>query len=281
MLDWDDLRFYLVAAQAGTVTAAAEILRVSRTTVTRRIESLERSLRASLYERSAAGAGSTDAGRLVLACARDVESRIAELLADLSATGPKPTSIRVSIPADLGLDVADLAVAMQGCIPNATFEFVHTARPEMDLHNRRSLIGLCIAENVPPYMNGRNLASLTQRAYRSAAIAQTSIGSTPWLTWGHDLAHMDSARWIETHIDKIEIEMRVNSAVDMMKIVRRGLGIGYLWDQFTDGDDLLPAELGVPVFEAKLWLCMHEDVPPNPIALEALRLIGDYVKSRT
>ena len=83
MLDWDDLRFYLVAAQAGTGTAAAEKLRVSRTTVTRRVEALERALGVSLFETTAAGAGSTEAGRLVLACARDLDSRIAALRAAL------------------------------------------------------------------------------------------------------------------------------------------------------------------------------------------------------
>lgn len=80
MIDWDDLRYYLIAAQAGTVTAAAKILKVSRTTVTRRVAALERNLGLALYELNVNGPGSTDAGRDVLACARDVESRIRDML---------------------------------------------------------------------------------------------------------------------------------------------------------------------------------------------------------
>ena len=280
MLDWDDLRFYRVAAQAGTVTAAAEKLRVSRTTVTRRVESLERSLGITLYERTAAGPGSTDAGRLVLACARDVESRIDELLSTLAPDAPEPALIRICIPAELGLDLVDLGAAIARHEPGVTLEFVQAARPDTELYERRSLIGLCIGDDLPPHMTGRVLSSLTQRVYRAAAVAAPSSGSWRWIGWGRDLDHTTSARWIDAHVESGQIAMRVNSAVDLKEATRRGLGVGYLWDQFTGDADLLRAEGAGPVFHSKLWLCMHEDVPPAPRVRALLQLLGDYVRSR-
>ncbi|MFY0537428.1 helix-turn-helix domain-containing protein [Nannocystis pusilla] len=49
MLDWDDLRFFLAVARAGSFSAAARGLGVTQPTVGRRIAALERSLGARLF----------------------------------------------------------------------------------------------------------------------------------------------------------------------------------------------------------------------------------------
>jgi len=41
VLNWDDLRFFLALARAGTVSAAGRELKVKHTTVARRIRALE------------------------------------------------------------------------------------------------------------------------------------------------------------------------------------------------------------------------------------------------
>ena len=54
-LDWDDLRFFLAVAAAGSLSAAARELGVNTTTVLRRIASLEEALQARLFERLRSG----------------------------------------------------------------------------------------------------------------------------------------------------------------------------------------------------------------------------------
>ena len=54
-MDWDNLRFFLETARAGTLAAAARRLEVDDTTVSRRIQALEKSLGRPLFVRSAAG----------------------------------------------------------------------------------------------------------------------------------------------------------------------------------------------------------------------------------
>ena len=49
-LDWDDLRFFLAVAAAGSLSAAARELNVNTTTVLRRIGNLEAALEARLFE---------------------------------------------------------------------------------------------------------------------------------------------------------------------------------------------------------------------------------------
>ena len=52
-MNWDDLRFVLALAKAGSLLRAAQELKVNHTTVARRIESVEADLGVRLFTRTA------------------------------------------------------------------------------------------------------------------------------------------------------------------------------------------------------------------------------------
>ncbi|OCC23308.1 hypothetical protein MB02_11765 [Croceicoccus estronivorus] len=275
MFDWDDLRYYLVAAQAGTITAAADILGVSRMTVTRRVESLERSLNLTLHERTAWGPGSTDAGRLVLACARDVETRVAELMQALAIETSNNSHVRLSIPAEIDVDIVDISNAISQQIPLIKLEFVRSSRPDEDLRQRRSLVGLCVSDELPAHLHGRAIGSLIFTPYRSAEYVTAPDDGDCWIGYGRDLDHCLPAQWMLSHVDASRLALRVNWADDLLEAVRRGTGIGYLQENARGVADLVPVDAG-PKFHCKLWLCMHEDVPPSPMLRMFLALVRAY-----
>ena len=62
-LNWNDLRFFLRAAQAGTLAGAARAMEVDHSTIGRRLSALERSLGAPLVIRAPDGLASDTAGR--------------------------------------------------------------------------------------------------------------------------------------------------------------------------------------------------------------------------
>src|SRR5262245_5517549 len=51
LLQWDDIRYFLAVAQAGSLNAAAKRLGVNQTTVGRRVKVLEARLGADLFDR--------------------------------------------------------------------------------------------------------------------------------------------------------------------------------------------------------------------------------------
>ena len=55
MLDWNDLRYLVAVADEGSTLKAGKALRVSQTTVARRITALEEALGLSLFDKRAAG----------------------------------------------------------------------------------------------------------------------------------------------------------------------------------------------------------------------------------
>jgi len=65
-LDWDDLKLFVEIAHTGTLTAAAERLRLSQPTAGRRLRSLEEAVGAALFQRTPAGLRLTDEGEAML-----------------------------------------------------------------------------------------------------------------------------------------------------------------------------------------------------------------------
>lgn len=74
MLDWNDLKYFLAVARGGSTLAASRALRVSQTTVARRIAALEEALKLTLFEKRQAGYALTPAGTELLAQAEAVEA---------------------------------------------------------------------------------------------------------------------------------------------------------------------------------------------------------------
>ena len=55
-MDWDKLRIFHAAAEAGSFTHAGETLNMSQSAVSRQVSALERELHAALFHRHARGA---------------------------------------------------------------------------------------------------------------------------------------------------------------------------------------------------------------------------------
>ncbi|MEO1537261.1 MAG: LysR family transcriptional regulator [Pseudomonadota bacterium] len=75
-LDWNNLRVVLAVARTGSLTAAASHLHLDQTTAGRRLTTLEQHIGARLFRRAKSGFVITEAGSVVLAAAKAVESRL-------------------------------------------------------------------------------------------------------------------------------------------------------------------------------------------------------------
>src|SRR5687768_14508662 len=74
IMDWNDLRYFVSVAEQGSTLKAGRALRVSQTTVARRIAALEEAIGLSLFERRAAGYALTPDGEALLRHARQVSA---------------------------------------------------------------------------------------------------------------------------------------------------------------------------------------------------------------
>ena len=81
-MDWDDLRFFLAVAAAGSLSGASRVLHVNTTTVLRRIGHLENTLDVRLFERLRSGYALTADGARLLEALDPVDERLSALQRD-------------------------------------------------------------------------------------------------------------------------------------------------------------------------------------------------------
>ena len=77
--DWDDLRLFLLAAESGTFTAAAQRAGLEQSTMSRRIAALETRLGGALFLRARSGLTLTEQGERILPLAREARARMQEV----------------------------------------------------------------------------------------------------------------------------------------------------------------------------------------------------------
>lgn len=75
-MNWDDLKVALAVGRTGSLSRAALHLGINQSTATRRLVSLEADIGTSLFVRSQAGLTPTEAGRIAIARAGEVERRV-------------------------------------------------------------------------------------------------------------------------------------------------------------------------------------------------------------
>jgi DNA-binding transcriptional LysR family regulator len=98
-MNWEDLRYFVAIASAGTLSGAARQLNVDQATVSRRLAALESELGARLIDRQPRRAVLTAFGQKVLARAIEVEtSMLAIKRLSLSASSESRAKISISAP---------------------------------------------------------------------------------------------------------------------------------------------------------------------------------------
>jgi DNA-binding transcriptional LysR family regulator len=98
-MDWDKLRIFHAAAEAGSFTHAGESLRMSQSAVSRQVSSLEKDLGIALFHRHARGLVLTEQGDMLYRTASDVMNKLQTAETLLADTTTKPTGeLRITCP---------------------------------------------------------------------------------------------------------------------------------------------------------------------------------------
>ncbi len=95
----DDLRYLAAVADTGRVVTAAKALGVDHSTVSRRLQALERSLAVRLVHRGTDGWDLTDAGRAILVHARTIQQAVETAVHVAAGTEPETLSGTVRLTA--------------------------------------------------------------------------------------------------------------------------------------------------------------------------------------
>jgi DNA-binding transcriptional LysR family regulator len=280
-LNWEDLRYYLATVEAGSFSEAAMRLGVNRTTVSRRIRSLEQALDEELLGTEGRP---TEAGRKVLEAA----STIAQQLEQLHRGGSREPSGRLRVAAPQGLGAEFMPQLGRFCETYATvkLELVSDSDPELALLQRRADVAIAVSNHPAEPLRGSLLGELRRAPYASQTYLQhhaaaNRLAQHRWIGWGKSMSHTLVAKWMQANLPEDAVATEVNSWTSLREATRQGLGVAWMWCFLADDiPDLQPIRPPSPPLSMGLWLLHHEDIPPTPAAEAFLQHIAPILQRR-
>lgn len=284
MLDWDDLRFVLAVARAGSLSGAARALGVEHTTVGRRLTSIEQALGVRLFDRTPRAHLPTPAGAAVIARAEAVEEQVHALQREVEGGDGRPAgTVRITaldpfITEVLLPALPVLAARHPGIevIASSETRVVNLAGREADIAIRPRPEG--------PRFAGRRLATVTSGMYASAEyLARHGHPRGPGDLAAHsrvalvpELARAPEERWFVERPPAPRVAVRVDTPGAYRAAVREGLGVGLVECHAAERAGLVRL-WPEPALIEEWWAVAHEDIARSA----RIRAVLDFLEQIT
>ncbi|OZB03114.1 MAG: hypothetical protein B7X67_17960 [Rhizobiales bacterium 39-66-18] len=228
-LDWDQLRVFAALARHGSLSAAARVLGVNHSTVSRNVAGLEAAIGAPLLVRNAAGYDLTDAGRHTLDVAMAME-RAAQALQEQAPRDAYAGRVRVTATASLA-DVFLLPhlAALQRRHPALDLELIADRRA-VSLQRHEADIALRLARPQDGDLLARRACGVGLAFYGTAECqARITQGEAPHFVGFDEAAgHLPEALWLTRQFPRARFSFRTNSQAGQAQAAAAGCGIALL-----------------------------------------------------
>ncbi len=282
MIDWDDVRHFLLVAREGSVRAAAERLRVNHATVLRRVAQLEKRLGARLFDRLPAGYRITEAGTDVLGLAEQMEASSHLLEARVLGRDQGVGGLLRVTAAPLvatHLLMPDLAEFTR-LYPEVEMSILSLDEP-VNLTNREADVAIRVVYDratLSPNLHGLKGPELFGSAYMArdllAAWRRGGVGPLRWIVQDN-IGLSDWAR--DAEVPAAPVPFRTSSADAQVVAVRQGVGMATLPCFVGDPDPLLARVPGTGLrLHGTLWLLTQGETRRT----ERVRLFTAFMAKR-
>lgn len=276
-LDWNDLRFFLLAAQAGTLAGAARAGGVRHTTIGRRLTALERSLGASLFLRGPEGLSLTPIGEQMLPLAQKVELDM-RTLRELVAS--RRNVVRLALPSGFVTLFADDLAMLSKEQPELTLETVGSGQ-FADLQRGEADLALRIGLIRDQALVARSLGEVGLSLYASMHYLRdwpmaddlSDFTGHRLIAFGAELASTPPAEWLHKHAHAASVVLRTNDMASMMDAAVSGAGLALLPCMLADTEPRLVRLTPRVLVRRELSLVYRREQRSN----HAFRSVADFL----
>lgn len=167
-MDWDKLRIFQAAADAGSFTHAGQVLNLSQSAVSRQISALEQELDVPLFHRHARGLILTEQGDTLFRTVQDVMLKLDAVRTHLTDSREKPHG-ELRITTTFGIGTSWLSPRLGEFLslyPDIRLKLILTDE-ELDLGMREADVALRLREPLQPDLIRRRLFTVHYHAYAS------------------------------------------------------------------------------------------------------------------
>ncbi len=282
-MDWDDLRYALAVARAQTLSAAAEALGVSHTTVGRRLRALEERLGVRLFDATPEGFRTTAAGDDLVAVAERMEADTFALEGRVLGRDERLTgALRVSAMELVFRAFREAFTSFAVRYPSVALT-VTTSDDEVSLARREADVVLRLNNQPPPQLVGRRVGRMQFVAYAARSLVArvgegAPLGAYPWIHWDERLNAGWLDAWLAQHAPGASVAMRVDaSAAAMHELIAAGVGVQFLACVEGDADPSLVRVGPVdPYARRDLWVLTLPELRDTP----RVRAFTDHMAER-
>ena len=290
-IDWNDLRYLVGVADAGSTLKAGQVLRVSQTTVARRIAALEQASGVRLFKRRTAGYTLTSDGEALLAHARVVATAAMQFE---QAAGAQSRDLAGTVRLTTEVIFADTLLApwlreLYELHPEIVID-VDTERAVRDLGGGEADIALrSTSKPQPAGVVGRRLCIDDWTLYCSRDYAERhGVPKTVEELKSHALVGGGGGNlwrvyeaWIQELGLMKQVAIHQSSSSGLLSAVRSGVGIAVLPCIIADDDPDLVRCLKAPKDHGRsMWLVTHERVRHTPRVRTVIDFLYERLKRR-
>jgi DNA-binding transcriptional LysR family regulator len=269
-MNWDDLRYFLAVHRRGSHQAAARLLRVAPTTVSRRIAALERESGATLFIRTPQRLKTTPAGLALLPRAERIETEVLASERELHDNeGALTGALRVTAgDALVNYVLVPSLATLLSTYPKLLIE-LRTETAIVDLSRREVDVALRFVRPKGDALVARRLGELPFALFANETYLQrrgtprslAAAAAHDFIGCEEALDHMPQVRWLYRNVPSPRFILRASTITTQLIACAEGLGLALL-PLFAARRDpqlrqLFPRLVG-PTRE--LWCLYHSDL---------------------
>ena len=290
MFEWDDLRYFLAVARHGSTVAAAKALKLSQSTVQRRLAELERRIGRPLVKRSPTGYDLTEFGQDMLPYAERVEHAVQALeqhrgtvergeVGVIRITCPEPIMVR--------LTQSVLLDCFHARYPDLRVEFVMSDK-YLDLAKGDADVALRSGDTDDDVLVGRKIADSLWGVYGSRKYIErrgqpdcvADLDRHAIVGLDQSMAKHRAATWLREIAPNAEIAARSNSVLGLVSAAKSGIGLAPLPTALGDAEADLVRVLGpIPELTRSWRLLTHPDLRQTPRVSAFFDFVTDELAS--
>ena len=284
-MNWDGFRYFTAAAEAGSLSAAAELLNSNQSTVGRHIDTLESSLGIKLFQRSVKGLRLTEEGQAIYEQAQHIQSSVVKIQRvvqgeEVTASG----SVRLSLPEGLGQEV--LMPALNNFYqqyPNVKLVFNMSATTA-NLSQEEADVAVRLFCPEEPGLVVKLLGEMKLGLYASTMYKKNhglpkqlkEIRKHRVIVYGDHLSILPENQWLLNHSDDALRILSSDSTVTRFKATTSGVGLSLQPEVLAKtNSDLIRLFKSAQLPSHKVWLVYHEDVRQ----MSRIRVVADFLSS--
>jgi DNA-binding transcriptional LysR family regulator len=283
-LDWDDLRFVLALRRAGSLGAAARLLKVEASTASRRLSCLEAALGAQLVARTREGVVLNETGLLVAGLAEGFDAGIEDLMRRIGGEDRRPEGIvRLATTESMATFLMAGLVPLRHEYPRIQVQVV-VGSAVLDLIRRDADLAVRMFRETRPDLVTRKLGDAGWSLYASRAYVERTgltigadlddaraLAGQPVIGYAGPTVRSPGAVWLAAHIRPEDVVLTCESVPSVLNAVKAGLGISALPCYAAHGDATLVRLTPSLIARGEAFLV----IPPDHRETVRVRLVMD------